>query len=40
MVAWKAMEHAETAALPVRFDADPSRYVHWRLEIEPPLAGW
>src|SRR5438046_2898970 len=32
------MEHAETAALPVRFDADPSRYVHWRLEIEPPLA--
>jgi benzoyl-CoA-dihydrodiol lyase len=33
------MEHAATAALPVRFDdAHPSRYVHWRLEIEPPLA--
>ncbi len=23
---------------PVRFETDPSRYVHWRLEIEPPLA--
>src|SRR6266511_4294098 len=33
------MEHAATAALPVRFDdAHPSRYVHWRLAIEPPLA--
>src|SRR5438445_12136988 len=32
------MEHVETAGLPVRFDAHPSRYVHWRLEIEAPLA--
>jgi len=23
---------------PVRFERHPSRYVHWRLEIEPPLA--
>jgi benzoyl-CoA-dihydrodiol lyase len=23
---------------PVRFEAHPSRYVHWRLEIEPPVA--
>jgi benzoyl-CoA-dihydrodiol lyase len=32
---------ADTAALdqaPVRFETHPSRYVHWRLEIEPPLA--
>jgi benzoyl-CoA-dihydrodiol lyase len=33
------MEHPETAALaPVRFETHPSRYVHWRLRIEPPLA--
>src|SRR2546425_10772710 len=33
------MEHLETAsAAPVRFDTHPSRYVHWKLEIEPPLA--
>jgi benzoyl-CoA-dihydrodiol lyase len=33
------MEHAETATLaPVRFETHPSRYVHWRLEIEPPVA--
>src|SRR5262245_45162975 len=33
------MEHAETVAVaPVRFETHPSRYVHWRLEIEPPLA--
>ena len=33
------MEHLETAtATPVRFDSHPSRYVHWKLEIEPPLA--
>ncbi len=33
------MEHAATAvAAPVRFETHPSRYVHWRLEIEPPLA--
>ncbi len=33
------MEHVETApAAPVRFEAHPSRYVHFRLEIEPPVA--
>src|SRR5262245_51239338 len=33
------MEHAETTALaPLRFETDPSRYVHWRLAIEPPVA--
>jgi benzoyl-CoA-dihydrodiol lyase len=33
------MEHASAAAAaPVRFETHPSRYVHWRLEIEPPLA--
>ncbi|PYQ54212.1 MAG: benzoyl-CoA-dihydrodiol lyase [Acidobacteria bacterium] len=33
------MEHAGPATeTPVRFETDPSRYVHWRLEIEPPLA--
>src|SRR3989441_1744437 len=33
------MEHLETATPgPVRFDTHPSRYVHWNLEIEPPLA--
>ena len=33
------MEHAATApAAPVRFETHPSRYVHWRLEIEPPVA--
>src|SRR2546428_92885 len=33
------MEHLETATpAPVRFDTHPSRYVHWNLEIEPPLA--
>src|SRR3989475_9457894 len=26
------------AAAPVRFETHPSRYVHWKLEIEPPLA--
>ena len=33
---------AESAAVaadpPVRFETHPSRYVHWKLEIEPPLA--
>jgi benzoyl-CoA-dihydrodiol lyase len=29
---------ADTAAEPVRFDTHPSRYVHWKLEIAPPLA--
>src|ERR671919_2039909 len=33
------MEHLDTAtAAPVRFETEPSRYVHWRLELEPPLA--
>ena len=33
------MEHAGSAAeTPVRFETHPSRYIHWRLEIEPPLA--
>src|ERR1700687_3723398 len=33
------MEHAASATeTPVRFETDPSRYVHWRLEIAPPLA--
>ena len=33
------MEHpASATAPPVRFETHPSRYVHWRLEIEPPLA--
>jgi benzoyl-CoA-dihydrodiol lyase len=33
------MEHADTAvAAPVRFETHPSRYVHWKLQIEPPLA--
>jgi benzoyl-CoA-dihydrodiol lyase len=33
------MEHAKAPAeTPVRFETHPSRYIHWRLEIEPPLA--
>src|SRR5213592_3325542 len=33
------MEHAASATeTPIRFETHPSRYVHWRLEIEPPLA--
>src|SRR5438874_5787109 len=28
---------ASAAAVPVRFETDPARYVHWRLEIDPPL---
>ncbi len=33
------MEHAEpTDAAPVRFETHPSRYLHWRLEIEAPVA--
>jgi len=32
------MEHAATATEPVRFETHPSRYVHWRLEIQPPIA--
>src|SRR3989475_5636510 len=34
------MEHASATAppAPTRFETHPSRYIHWRLEIEPPLA--
>ena len=33
------MEHAAaTAMAPVRFETQPDSYVHWRLEIEPPVA--
>jgi benzoyl-CoA-dihydrodiol lyase len=33
------MEQAATRTdAPVRFETHPSRYVHWRLEVEPPLA--
>ena len=33
------MEHAASATeTPIRFETHPSLYVHWRLEIEPPLA--
>ncbi|HVR71672.1 MAG TPA: 2,3-epoxybenzoyl-CoA dihydrolase [Vicinamibacteria bacterium] len=33
------MEQVEAAtAAPVRFETHPSRYVHWRLELEPPVA--
>src|SRR5438093_849665 len=34
------MEHAISAATsaPIRFETHPKSYIHWRLEIEPPLA--
>src|SRR6185503_5211882 len=33
------MEHATpTMAAPIRVETHPSKYIHWRLEIEPPLA--
>ena len=33
------MEHtAPASAAPIRFETEPSRYVHWRLAIEPPVA--
>src|SRR5262245_33377152 len=33
------MEHvAAPATAPIRFETRPDRYVHWRLELEPPLA--
>jgi benzoyl-CoA-dihydrodiol lyase len=34
------MEHASSAttSAPIRFESHPSRYIHWGLEIEPPLA--
>src|SRR5438046_42306 len=31
-------ETETTVQAPVRFETHPSRYVHWRLELEPPLA--
>src|SRR5262245_3209486 len=34
----KVMETVAAAHVPVRFETHPDRYVHWRLEIEPPLA--
>src|SRR4030095_1387132 len=34
-----SMEHAaDVAVAPVRFETHPSRYIHWKLEIEPPIA--
>src|SRR6185369_11213861 len=33
-----SMEHTDTAAAPVRFATHPSRYIHWKLEIEAPVA--
>jgi benzoyl-CoA-dihydrodiol lyase len=33
------MEHTATATdAPVRFETHPSRYVHWKLEVEAPIA--
>jgi benzoyl-CoA-dihydrodiol lyase len=32
------MELSSTSVAPVRFETDPSRYLHWRLEVEPPIA--
>jgi benzoyl-CoA-dihydrodiol lyase len=32
------MEKAAVATEPVRFETHPTRYVHWRLEVEPPIA--
>src|SRR3954468_5540009 len=33
------MEHAAAAlGAPIRFETHPSRYLHWRLEIEAPVA--
>ena len=33
------MEHTETAVeAPARFETHSDRYVHWRLELEPPIA--
>jgi benzoyl-CoA-dihydrodiol lyase len=29
---------AAASSAPVRFETHPSRYIHWKLEIEPPLA--
>ena len=32
------MEHTVAVVSPVRLETSPDRYVHWRLEIAPPLA--
>jgi benzoyl-CoA-dihydrodiol lyase len=32
------MDHVSPAHPPVRFETRPDAYVHWRLEVEPPLA--
>jgi benzoyl-CoA-dihydrodiol lyase len=32
------MEQTATGVVPVRFETHPSRYLHWRLEIDPPVA--
>jgi len=32
------MDTATTAQAPVRFETHPSRYIHWRVEIEAPVA--
>ena len=32
------MEQSLTATAPIRFETDPSRYVHWRLELEGEVA--
>ena len=32
------MEHLAAAAPPVRFETCPDRYLHWRLEVEAPVA--
>ena len=32
------MEQTAAVEAPIRFETHPSRYVHWRLELDPPLA--
>jgi benzoyl-CoA-dihydrodiol lyase len=32
------MSDVATETAPVRFETHPSRYIHWRLEVEPPIA--
>ena len=32
------MESTATATEPIRFETHPARYVHWKLEIEAPVA--
>src|SRR5512134_2192926 len=32
------MELISTSVAPVRFETHPSRYLHWLLEVEPPIA--